>query len=30
MFPFTTNNKVNVFVDGNDKFENLLKDIENA
>ena len=30
MFPFTTNNKVNVFVDGNEKFENLLKDIENA
>ena len=30
MFPFTTNNKVNIFVDGNEKFESLIKDIENA
>ena len=30
MFPFTTNNKVNIFVDGNEKFESLIKDIEDA
>ncbi|MGL5693793.1 MAG: cardiolipin synthase [Peptostreptococcaceae bacterium] len=30
MFPFTTNNKVDVYVDGNEKFENLIKDMENA
>ena len=30
MFPFTTNNKVDIFVDGNEKFERLIKDIENA
>lgn len=29
-FPFTTNNKVSVYIDGNEKFENLIKDIENA
>ena len=30
MFPSTTNNKVDIFVDGNEKFERLIKDIENA
>lgn len=30
MFPFTTNNKVDIFVDGNEKFDRLIKDIENA
>lgn len=29
-FPFTTNNNVKVFIDGNEKFESLLKDIEQA
>ena len=27
-FPFTTNNNVKVFIDGNEKFESLLKDIK--
>ena len=30
MFPFTKNNKVDVFIDGNEKFEHLIKDIRNA
>ncbi|RDY26135.1 cardiolipin synthase [Romboutsia weinsteinii] len=30
MFPFTTNNKVDVFVDGNEKFERLIEDIQQA
>lgn len=30
MFPFTTNNKVDVFIDGNEKFKKLLEDIDNA
>jgi len=30
MFPFTTNNKINTFIDGNEKFERLVKDIEDA
>ena len=29
-FPFTSNNDVKIFIDGNEKFESLLKDIENA
>ncbi len=29
-FPFTTNNTVDLFIDGNEKFERLLKDIESA
>lgn len=29
-FPFTTNNTVDLFVDGNEKFKRLLKDIESA
>lgn len=29
-FPFTSNNKIKVFKDGNEKFKDLLKDIENA
>ncbi|MGL5506884.1 MAG: cardiolipin synthase [Paraclostridium sp.] len=29
-FPFTTNNDVRIFIDGNEKFESLLKDIEDA
>ncbi len=29
-FPFKTNNNVKVFIDGNEKFESLLKDIEQA
>lgn len=29
-FPFTTNNDVRIFIDGNEKFESLLKDIESA
>lgn len=29
-FPFTTNNTVDLFIDGNEKFEQLLKDIESA
>ena len=30
IFPFTTNNNIEVYVDGNQKFEKLIKDIENA
>ena len=30
MFPFTTNNNVDIYIDGNEKFENLIKDIEIA
>ncbi|WP_042277679.1 cardiolipin synthase [[Clostridium] dakarense] len=30
MFPFTTNNKIDVYIDGNQKFENLIKDIKSA
>ena len=30
IFPFTSNNDVKIFIDGNEKFESLLKDIENA
>ena len=30
MFPFTTNNKIDVYIDGNQKFDNLLKDIKEA
>lgn len=30
IFPFTINNKVEVYVDGNEKFNNLIKDIQNA
>ncbi|WP_195251787.1 cardiolipin synthase [Romboutsia sp. 1001713B170207_170306_H8] len=30
MFPFTTNNKVDIFIDGNEKFKNLLDDISKA
>ena len=30
VFPFTTNNNIEVYTDGNQKFERLLKDIENA
>lgn len=30
IFPFTTNNKIDVYVDGLQKFENLLKDIKSA
>ncbi len=29
-FPFTTNNNIEVYVDGNQKFDNLLKDIKEA
>lgn len=29
-FPFTGNNKVEIFVDGNEKFERLIRDIEEA
>jgi cardiolipin synthase A/B len=29
-FPFTTNNNVEMFIDGNEKFEKLIKDIEEA
>lgn len=29
-FPFTTNNTIDLFVDGNEKFNRLLKDIESA
>ncbi|MEN2258639.1 PLDc N-terminal domain-containing protein [Paraclostridium benzoelyticum] len=29
-FPFTANNKVEIFIDGNEKFERLIKDIEEA
>lgn len=30
MFPFTKNNKVDVFIDGNEKFPRLIEDIRNA
>ena len=30
IFPFTINNKVDIYVDGNEKFKNLIKDIRNA
>jgi cardiolipin synthase len=30
MFPFTSNNKIDVYVDGNEKFDNLLMDIKEA
>ncbi|MBO3445952.1 cardiolipin synthase [Clostridium sp. CCUG 7971] len=30
MFPFTTNNNIDVYIDGNQKFENLIKDIKSA
>ncbi|MGL5312615.1 MAG: cardiolipin synthase [Peptostreptococcaceae bacterium] len=30
MFPFTTNNKVDVYKDGNEKFEKLISDIKEA
>lgn len=30
MFPFTTNNKIDVYVDGIQKFDNLIKDIKLA
>lgn len=30
IFPFTLNNKVDIYVDGNEKFKNLIKDIRNA
>lgn len=30
IFPFTINNNVEVYVDGNEKFKNLIKDIRNA
>lgn len=30
VFPFTNNNNIEVYTDGNQKFEKLLKDIENA
>ena len=30
IFPFTINNKVDVYIDGNEKFDNLIKDIRNA
>ncbi|MGL4914415.1 MAG: cardiolipin synthase [Romboutsia sp.] len=30
MFPFTSNNKIDVYIDGNQKFDNLLKDIKEA
>ena len=30
VFPFTTNNNIEVYTDGTQKFEKLLKDIENA
>jgi len=30
MFPFTKNNKVDVFIDGNEKFPHLIEDIRNA
>lgn len=29
-FPFTGNNKVEIFIDGNEKFERLIRDIEEA
>jgi len=30
IFPFTINNNVEIYVDGNEKFKNLIKDIRNA
>ena len=30
IFPFTLNNNVEIYVDGNEKFKNLIKDIQNA
>ena len=30
IFPFTINNKVEVYVDGNEKFSNLIEDIRKA
>lgn len=30
IFPFTINNNIEIYVDGNEKFENLIKDIRNA
>ena len=30
IFPFTINNKVDVYIDGNEKFNNLIKDIKSA
>ena len=30
IFPFTINNNVQVYIDGNEKFDNLIKDIRNA
>ncbi|WP_455539629.1 cardiolipin synthase [Terrisporobacter sp.] len=30
IFPFTINNNVEIYVDGNEKFDNLIKDIRNA
>ena len=30
IFPFTTNNNIEVYIDGNQKFEKLIKDIKNA
>lgn len=30
IFPFTINNKVNVYIDGNEKFNNLIEDIKSA
>ncbi len=30
IFPFTINNNVGIYVDGNEKFKNLIKDIQNA
>ncbi|MDU7905048.1 MAG: PLDc N-terminal domain-containing protein, partial [Peptostreptococcaceae bacterium] len=30
IFPFTTNNSVEIFIDGNEKFKNLIEDIKNA
>ncbi|RDY23231.1 cardiolipin synthase [Romboutsia maritimum] len=29
-FPFTTNNNVDIFIDGNEKFDRLIEDIKNA
>ena len=30
IFPFTINNSVEIYIDGNEKFKNLIKDIRNA
>ena len=30
IFPFTINNRIEVYIDGNQKFDNLIKDIKNA